>query len=161
MRRLEITSLAIVASMSLLIACDSDRRDKGIDADQAAIKTLIGKSIDAFVARDWDEFVGTFSEDAVWMPPGSGILRGQDAWWSFVQPWWNSSAVIEIDITTEELIVSGDWAIERHSEFQVFTIGDNPEPITAYFKAIWVFQRQVDGTWKISRYIWNESPPPA
>jgi len=147
--------------MSLLVGCETDRHDKVVDADQAAIKSLIAGMTDAYAAREWDAFASFFSDDGVWMPPGLTALRGRDAWWGFAQQWWNDSTVTDIGVTTEELIVIGDWAIERHSEFQVFTIGDNPEPVTLYFKGVWIFQRQDDGTWKIARYIWNESPPPS
>lgn len=160
MRRATLNIAAIVAGVSLLVACDTDSRDNGVEADKAAIKTAIEGLTDAFVARDWDGFTSYFSDDAVWMPPEHNGMTDRDVWWSLVEPWWHSTAVQEIDITTEELTVTGDWAFERHSEFQAVTIGDNPEPVSIYFKGVWLFQRQADGSWKIARYIWNVSPPP-
>ena len=68
---------------------------------------------------------------------------------------------VRVGVTTDELVVTGDWAIERHTEFQVSTFGDSAEPVSLYFKGVWIFRRQDDGSWKIARYIWNENIPPS
>jgi len=67
---------------------------------------------------------------------------------------------MDLGVTTEELVVINDWAIERHTEYQVTTFGESAEPASLYFKGIWIFRRQEDGSWKISQYIWNENTAP-
>ncbi len=94
------------------------------------------------------------------MPPRIAPLRGKDAWWDWVQSWWDYSTVVEIGVSTEEIIVVDDWAIERHSQYQTTIYGYGDEPTSLYLKGIWVFHQQVDGSWKIARYIWNENLPP-
>ena len=161
MRIPSLSILAVLATLNLLVGCETDHRKTIIDTDEKAIETVIGELTDAYAARDWDAFAAYFTDDGIWMPPGLAPLGGEDAWWSFAQQWWNSSTVLDIGVTTEELVVIGDWAIERHSEFQVSTFGDSAEPVSLYFKGIWIFRRQDDGSWKIARYIWNENIPPA
>lgn len=161
MQNLRLLVLVAISTLTLLVACEPDRRVENVDADEAAIRTAIQEMTDAYAARDWSAFAGYFTDDGVWMPPGLAPLKGEDAWWSFVQEWWDSSEVRDIGVTTEELVVVGDWAIERHAEFQVVTLGESSEPVSMYFKGIWIFRRQGDGSWKVAHYIWNENIPPS
>ncbi len=149
-----------VTALLLLVGCESGTQPELVDEDSAAIGNSIEGLTDAYVARDWEAFAGFFAEDGVWMPPDVAPLRGKEAWWSFVQPWWDNSTVLEIGSTTEELIVIDDWAIEFHSEYQVMTFGDSTEPVSLYFKGVWIFRRQEDGSWRITQYIWDEDAPP-
>ena len=160
MRRPSLSIIATVTAMTLLLGCETDRRETVVEADQTAIKTVIVELTDAYADCDWDAFAGFFTDDGIWMPPGLTPLSGKDAWWSFAQQWWDISQVVDIGVTTEELVVIGDWAIESHTEFQVTTFEGSEEPGSVYFKGIWIFRRQDDGSWKIAQYIWNENTPP-
>jgi len=151
--------IAIAATMSLLVGCEADRSDNDVDADEAAINVLIEEMTDAFEARNWESFAGFFADDGVWMPPGVAPLTGKNEWWTLVQPWWSKSTVLESSVLTEDLIVSGDWAIERHVDYQMTIFGDGAEPMPLHFKGIYILRRQEDGSWKIAQYIWNENIP--
>ena len=154
-----LTCTALV-SMVMFVGCEVEQPQSSPDVERKAIETVIEQLTDAYVARDWEAFAGFFADDGVWMPPGVAPLRGKDAWWSFVQPWWDNSTVLEIGSTTEELVVIDDWAIELHSEYQVMTFEDSTEPASLYFKGVWIFRRQEDGSWRITQYIWDEDAPP-
>ena len=151
---------AALVSMVILVGCEVERPQLSADVERKAIESTIEGLTNAYVARDWEAFSDSFTDDGVWMPPGIAPLRGTDAWWSFVQPWWDGSSVMDIGVTTEELVVIDDWAIERHTEYQITTFGDSAEPASLYFKGVWIFRRQDNGTWKIAQYIWNENTPP-
>lgn len=155
-----LLTCAAIAAMLMLLGCEAEQSEPSVDVERKAIKTVIDDLTNAYVARDWVAFAGFFTDEAIWMPPGITPLRGEEAWWSFVQQWWDSSNVTDIGVTTEELVVIDDWAIERHTEYQVTTFGDSAEPVSLYFKGIWIFRRQEDGSWKIAQYIWNENAPP-
>jgi len=159
-RRSSLLTCAAVIAMLILVACEAERPQPSVDVERKAIEIVIEELTDAYKARDWDAFAGYFTDDGIWMPPGVAPLRGKNAWWSFVQQWWDSSRVMDIGVTTEELVVINDWAIERHTEYQVTTFGESAEPASLYFKGIWIFRRQEDGSWKISQYIWNENTAP-
>ena len=146
--------------MLMLVGCATERPDPSVDVEREAIEIVIEDLTNAYIDRNWDAFAGYFTDDGIWMPPGVAPLRGKDAWWSFVQPWWDSSTVMDIGVTTEELVVINDWAIERHTEYQLTTFGESAEPASLYFKGIWIFRRQEDGSWKIAQYIWNENALP-
>ena len=44
------------------------------------------------------------------MPDNVLPLTGKAAWWSFVEQFWDSTAVVEMDLVSEEIIIAGDWA---------------------------------------------------
>ena len=129
--------------------------------DIAAINAVSDQVREAYMARDWDRFSGLFTDDAIWMPGNLLPLTGKAAWWSFVEGFWNSTAIVEMDVVSDEIVVMGDWAFERHTETTVTvpTAGDG-EPSTYRFKGVWLLHRQADGSWKIARYIWNQNPAP-
>ena len=151
----------------LFASCDnSSSRDENapetfnVDKDTAAIHVLSEQVTQAYIARDWDKFAGYFTEDAIWMPNEVLPLQGKDEWWTFVEPFWDTTAVVEMSVASEEIVVAGDWAFERHTERQVIRpAGGEGETLTFNFKGIWLLQRQDDGSWKIVRYIWNWNPP--
>ncbi len=168
MQLLLITKLAgLVLAGMLLTSCDNypGQETNGQDtvtmeAEIAAIHTLSESVQKAYIARDWDQFADYFTDDAIWMPNEVSPLTGKDQWWTFVAPFWDTTTVIEMDIVTEEIVVAGDWAFERHSEKQVIRPASGEgDTATYYFKGIWLLQRQADGAWKIARYIWNWNPP--
>jgi ketosteroid isomerase-like protein len=107
-----------------------------------------------YVARDWDGFASFFTEDAVWMPPDQPPLIGKDAWWSWIGEGWEQSTIEQLNSSHEEIVISGDWAYERHNETQ---IGPGRQ---MNFKGIFIMHRQVGGSWKIARYCFNLSPVP-
>ena len=154
-------SIGILMGVGLLLTgCGTAQQTANTDADIAAIKSLAEQAIDAYVARDWERFAGFFTDDGIWMPPNMAPLVGKEAWWSFVQDWWDQSVVEQMNVSHEEIVVVGDWAYERHNETQLVIPKAGGEPSQHYFKGVWILQRQDDGSWKIARYIWNFSPAP-
>ncbi|MCH8173451.1 MAG: SgcJ/EcaC family oxidoreductase [Proteobacteria bacterium] len=156
----------IILASFLLVSCDNfssqgnyELQEIDVEADIAAINAVTEQVREAYMARDWDRFSGLFTEDAIWMPGDVLPLTGKAAWWSFVEQFWDSTAIVEMDLVSEEIIVAGDWAYERHTETTVTipTEGDG-EPSTSRFKGVWLFHREADGSWKITRYIWNRNP---
>lgn len=168
MQMLSITKIAgllmagfLIASCDKYSGADANNTDHvEVEADAEAIRALSSAVKEAYIARDWDQFAGYFTEDAIWMPNEVSPLTGKEQWWTFVAAFWGSTAVTEMEVVSEEIIVAGDWAFERHSERQVIhPVGGEGETVTYYFKGIWILRRQDNGSWKIARYIWNWNPP--
>ena len=150
----------IVVVFFLATSSISTAQSTDADADVVAIKRLTEQADAAYVARDWDRFSSFFAADAVWMPAEIEPLTGIDEWWAFVEQFWNSTKVVDLETVFDEIIVSGDWAFSRYSETSTSaTIADDSEPWTDHYKAIRIYLRQQDGSWKIARYIWHWYPP--
>ena len=127
-----------------------------ISADIKAIKSVSEQLVEAYEARNWNAFAEFFTADGIWMPPGVAPLHGKDEWWAWVKPRWNDSTVVQMTLSSEEIVVTGDWAFERHIERQDMIFGSGGAPTSYYFRGIWILRRQKDGPWKIARYIWNK-----
>ncbi len=144
----------------LLVSYGMTLQAADTDADVAAIENLVEQVKDAYVARDWEKFSGFFTSDGVWMPANRLPLIGREAWWSFIQRGWERSSVEQMDLSSEEIVVAGDWAFERHTEMTISKGNESGETRQSYYKGIWILQRQEDASWKIARYIWNRNPDP-
>ena len=160
MRKLTFLNCTIAAAMLLLIGCETDRREADINADIAASEAMSEQAAEAWEAGDLKTFAGFFTNDAIWMPPGAAPLQGRDAWWASLESGWNEATPLEVSVTSEEIVVIGDWAFERHLVSEVVIEEPGGEQTQYYDKAIWILRRQEDGAWKIARYIWNENVPP-
>ena len=62
---------------------------------------------------------------------------------------------INLISTTEEIIVSGDWAFDRGPYTVTFTPKAGGEPMRDSGRGMDFFKRQPDGSWKTYREIWN------
>lgn len=54
----------------------------------------------------------------------------------------------------------GDWGFDRGTYHHTMTPKAGGAPISGNGKYLWLYQRQPDGSWKLSRVIWNSSDPP-
>lgn len=140
-----------------LNGCSDHQRPVNNKADIASIESLEQQLNDAYLNREWESFSSFFTEDGVWMPPNQKPLKGKEAWWEFVEGFWDAIPS-EATLISDEIVVMGNWAYERHHDKTVFRSPDGSEMIY-YSKGIHILERQTDGEWKIARYIWNDNPP--
>ena len=129
-------------------------------ADVNAIRSLIQQMKDASSARDLEAFVGLFTEDFIAMLPDRPPVIGRDAWRASVRAPFEQSSVEHLDMTSEEIVVAGDWAFERHDETVVLVDRANGHRRRGYAKGIWILRRQAEGSWRFARYIYNLNPSP-
>jgi uncharacterized protein (TIGR02246 family) len=129
----------------------------GQESDAQDILRMTEELRQAYTHRNLEKFVDFFADDTVCMPNDEQPVVGKAAWRAWLQEWWEESIVERMDLLTDEILVLGDWAFERHHETQVTAPRGGRETRTASFKGVWMLRRQ-DGSWKIARYIWNFDP---
>jgi uncharacterized protein (TIGR02246 family) len=129
-----------------------------VDVD--AIKIAIEELEEAYVAGNLETFVALFTDDAVCMLPNQPPVVGKNAWRADMRKRFERSIVADHSSISEEVVVFGDWAFERHNETARYTSKATGESNQAFFKGVFIFRRQPDGSWKIARYISNGSPAP-
>jgi ketosteroid isomerase-like protein len=66
---------------------------------------------------------------------------------------------MDITFSSPEIEVSRDWAIDRWSSTMILTPIDSGASIQNTHKGLWIWHRELDGSWKISRSIWNSDDP--
>jgi len=131
--------------------------------DAAAIRRIHEQLLDLWHAEDSAGLAGLYADDALLMDPNTPSIRGAAAIGAHYQIEFDFEAKspfdLEITADVRELEVLGDTAYTRH----VFTVTATPKaggtPIQYSGKAVTVFGRQDDGTWKIRRDISNTDAP--
>ena len=131
----------------------------GSESDVKTIEMVRETHVTALNTGDVETWAGLFSEDGVQMPPNQPANVGREMIrsWSqaFLQPFRATFA-----LSVKELRVSGDSAFEWGG----YTISLVPKPggeaMEDVGKYITIYERQADGSWKVSRDIWNSDNPP-
>ena len=142
----------------LLIGCSSENR-RDTQADEAAINAIWSTYVSSLEAGDIDAWLSLWTEDGVQMPPNELSVIGKDQLRTR-----NGGALdlltVEIDITNQEVEVTGDWAFSRGVYTATFAPKDGSEPIPVDGKFMTILKRQADGGWKIHRDIFNSNVAP-
>ena len=126
-----------------------------VTKEDDAVRSLILEALDVIRSDDFDRYFDLFTDDAVWMMPSSF----KDVHLEEARSFYRFTGKFRFDQETsvDEVIVSGDWATVRVS-FDGYLrpkVDDGSPPLRSVSRHIWILQRQLDGTWKISRDIWN------
>jgi len=120
--------------------------DKAIRANAEAFDS-------AMRAGNIDGFMALYASDAVLLPPNSPAFNGADN----IRKFWSgllSMGKTDVDLIVDDVITSGDLAIER-GHFELTT----PFKDSGKYIVVW---RQRDGKWQIIDDIFNSSlAPPA
>jgi ketosteroid isomerase-like protein len=67
-----------------------------------------------------------------------------------------AAATVELpDLRSGTLLISGDLAVYPYYAVMIVTPRGGSAPMTEDAKGIHVFQRDADGSWKLSHDIWN------
>jgi uncharacterized protein (TIGR02246 family) len=128
------------------------------DQDIAAIKSVMREYETALGAGDLSRLVSIFTHDAVVIPGVASAVRGREA----IESWYqNALAQFTAKQTTkfDELEVTGDSAFLRLSFTTAFTAKPSGEPTEVKGKAMGIYNRQADGSWKAARVMWISDKP--
>jgi len=129
-----------------------------IEADVEAIKAWFDTYTSTATAEDLDAWIDHFAEDIIAMPPNEATIKGKEVLRQWGQPFFDQFNQEEL-VTIKEIEVSGNWAFARFPYTLKLTPKGGGETFQANGKAIYIFRRQADGTWKVSHAIWNGNDP--
>jgi uncharacterized protein (TIGR02246 family) len=154
---MKLKTLPLLA-LIVLTACNNQSTDT--KAEEEKLMQL---------SRDWSKSASTdsmektlsyWAEDAVVLSPGQPALKGKQAIREMVE---GSSKIPGFKISWEPISASvsksGDmaWLIEQNQ----ITVNDSAgHPVTEYNKAVTIWKKQADGSWKNVVDMWNADPSP-
>ena len=123
-------------------------------ADEAAIRALRQAFLESQQAGDAERNAAFYAEDAIIMQPGESSEKGANAIRTGLAGFfdayeWNSQEPIE------QLQVLGDWAFTRTAWSATRTDKKTGVAAKVLGKAVHIYRRQPDGTWKIVIDIFN------
>ena len=139
-----------------LMACAPAAPDTAADVE--AVKQVTAMEAQSVNAGDVDGHVSTLTADAKALPPNGPMLTGTDAIRGWIEE-LHQQFTTNLVYSESEVVVSGDLAVERFTGTLTFTPKGGGVPMVEDLKGVHVFQRQADGSWKITIDVWNSSAP--
>ena len=132
------------------------------EADITAIKEVLNQYAVASNAGDFDLWISLWADDGVRMPPDTPTMIGKEQIREAVKPAFDQMTV-DIAITSvEDARVYGDLGLTRCKYKVDMTPRAGGETIHAMRdgKALTLYERQSDGSWKIVYDCFNSNVPP-
>jgi len=152
-KRRAAVALLMMASISAT-ACGPSEAD--VSADIEEIYTEYEASL---LAGDANRWVAQWTEDPIALWPDRPAVKGASTLLEAITADFGALSFSEMEISTEEVEVAGEWAYARGTYFLNGELKDGGEPLAVDGKFLTIFQRQTDGSWKIHRDIYNSNVP--
>ena len=133
------------------LSCSKKISEADIEADKTAIKQVISQYAEAAKSGDFDLWISLWADDGVRMPSGASTREGIIQITEEMTPAFEYF-ITEVNITSiDEVRIFGDIGLVRGSYNLSVTPKDGGDKIILEpdGKALTIFERQSDGTWKI------------
>ena len=133
-----------------------------MEADITAIKEVLNQYAVTANAGDWDGWISLWADDGVQMPPGDPARIGKEQIRAGMKPEFDQ---LDIDIvirSIEDARIYGDLGFTRC----IYTLKATPKAggetidVMPEGKALTLYERQPDGSWKIVYDCFNSSTAP-
>ena len=165
MKKLHIsfTPFIMFALVCFIFSCKRQIQNVDVEADIAAIKEVLNKYEVAINAGDFDSWISLWSDDGVRMPPNGPTRPGVAQITEEVKPVLEQFKA-NLKITSiEEARVFGDIGLTRCSYNFAVTpkAGGDKIIVEPDGKALTIYEKQLDGNWKIIYDCFNSNVPPS
>ena len=134
-----------------------------VEADIAAIKEIVSQYMFSCNAGDFDLFISLWSNEGIQMPNDTPARIGKAQIIEAMKPSFRDF-IMDIYINSiEEVRIFGDIGLTRCSYNLYVTpkAGGDKLAIEPDGKALTIYQRQIDGKWKIIYDCFNSNVSPA
>lgn len=129
------------------------------DPNVARVEKLGKQFAAAFGRGDMAGVAAMYAEDAMAFPPEGEIVKGRpalEAMWKGV----HDMGVQSVEFAVIDVLSSGNLLVETgKATLHIAGAGSAQATVTVKYVVVW--KKQKDGSWKISRDIWNSLPAPA
>ena len=171
MRTFPLASLAVTALVSIACYGGSGTGDSATVAQAAAAAghdpATVQHAIDSTIARfaeamkrgDTTAMLNAYTDDAIVMPANAPVIRSRADHAKWNAGMSSQFTVTDFKTTTNDLIVSGDYAIEQGAYRMTLQPKPRGKAMNDVGKYLAVWKRQPDGSWKMIRDIFNSDMP--
>ncbi len=136
--------------------------DEGRKSDITAIKEVLNQYAVCVNTGAFDRWISLWTDDGVQMPPDTPVRIGKEQIREGMKPAFDQMNLDIAIITIEEAKVYGDLGLTRCRYTLKMTPKAGGETINAMpdGKALTLYERQSDGSWKIAYDCFNSNMPP-
>ena len=127
------------------------------DAD--AIQKASAQFTVAVQTADAELWASLYTDDAVMLPPNHPIVQGKAAIAQYMNENFFGLFDIAMDDTTDALVVDRNMAFRRGTVKLTLTPKNGDATIDDVVRYIEIWQRQSDGTWKLTEDMFNSGLP--
>ena len=129
----------------------------GLSPDEvAALEAAADAYVAAMNAEDWTGVAGSFTDDAVRIPPHEEPHRGRAA----IERWLSGiDELVSYELTRDALDGAGGLAYVRGRYAITMRPVGAPGPISDTGDFLEVWRREPDGVWRVVEAIWNTRTP--
>jgi ketosteroid isomerase-like protein len=149
MRIILISTLVLAATLG----CANSEASTG----EAELRSAIATFRTALNSGDSASFFGLLAPDLEVLAPGAHPIRGTEARESF-RPLFTQVKADIGPFTNEEITLSGDIAIQRHTYRLSTTPKSGGSVTTVNGSGLHIWRRTPDGRWQIVKDIWTNPP---
>lgn len=147
--------ISLIPASAVVLGCSQPGTPSLSQADVDAIRAASASYTQSARDTAWTRWAGHFTEDAMFLPPN---LPAQESR-ATIEAWGRSfPPITDLQIEPLEVEGVGDLAYVRGRYSLVLALpGTPPTPDRGKYIEIW--RRQSDGSWKLSRDIYNSDLP--
>lgn len=130
-----------------------------VSADTAAIRANVEKFLAAWNKGDSAAYGPMIADDAILMQPDGPLLQGRDAIVANMTKSYDTTKAQQT-ATVDEVIVTGGHAYVRGTWNlnPMAAAGADTKAMNGKWSVL--YQRSADGTWLVSRWMWNQDAAP-
>ncbi len=130
-------------------------------SDEAAIRAVLSTYQDALNASSTAAAMPLYTDDGVFMPPYSqsavGKAQLREAYDAVFK-----AITLHVKFTVREVVImSPEWAFARTNSAGTNKINATGTMSAEGNQELFIFRKGTDGTWKIARYSFSSTNPPA
>ena len=133
-----------------------------MEADITAIKEMLNRYALITNAGDWDRWISLWADDGVQMPPDDPARIGKEQIRAGMKPLFDQLNLDIVIQSIEDARIYGDLGFTRC----IYTLKATPKAggetidVMPEGKALTLYERQPDGSWKIVYDCFNSSTAP-
>ena len=164
---LQITMIIPLALLlCFAISCQQQAKEAepvvDVEADIAAVKEMLNQYAIGGNTGDFDLWISLWADDGVQMPPDTPVRIGKEQIREAMKPAFDQMTLDIIITSIEDAKVYGDLGLTRCNYTLDMTPKAGGETIHAMLdgKALTLYERQSDGSWKIVYDCFNSNVPP-
>ena len=145
------TTAPATATLAGSLAPDFATVRRAIDSTNAHFVTAVLKG-DSIAAAE------SYASDVIVMPPNAKVRKGQDAELKNLGAMASSRTVTGFSLRTIDLLTAGDYAVETgRYDMTMQPKAGKPEHDVGKYLTVW--KKELDGSYKIIRDIYNSDLP--